>query len=61
MPEVIVYAAAGRSSEQKKKLLKAITQAVSDSFEVGQEEVVVQIVESALDCKSKGGIPFDER
>ena len=61
MPEVIVYAVAGRSTEQKKKLLKAITHAVSDSFEIGQEHVTVQIVESPSDSKSKGGVPFDER
>lgn len=61
MPEVIIYAVEGRSPEQKKKLLKAITHAVVESFEIAPEHVVVQIVESAPGNKSKGGIPFDER
>jgi len=61
MPEVIVYAAVGRTSEQKKALMKGITQAVVDSFQVKPESVAVQIVESPLDSKSKGGIPFSER
>lgn len=61
MPEVIVYAAVGRTSEQKKALMKGITQAMVDSFGVKPEAVTVQIVESPLDAKSKGGIPFSER
>ncbi|MBP2199472.1 4-oxalocrotonate tautomerase [Pantoea cypripedii] len=61
MPEVVVYAAEGRSVEQKKKLLKAITTAVSESFEIDKNAVVVSIVETPLQNKSKGGIPFDER
>jgi 4-oxalocrotonate tautomerase len=61
MPEVIVYAAVGRTSEQKKALMKGITQAMVDSFQVKPESVTVQIVESPLDAKSKGGIPFSER
>jgi 4-oxalocrotonate tautomerase len=61
MPEIIVYAVKGRSSEQKKKLMREITRAVSESFEIGAEHVVVQIVESDPDSKAKGGIPFDER
>lgn len=61
MPEVIVYAVKGRTSEQKKKLLRGITRAVSESFEIDPAHVVVQIVESEPDSKAKGGIPFDER
>jgi 4-oxalocrotonate tautomerase len=61
MPEVVVYAVAGRSPEQKKALMTGITQAVVDSFGVLAEQVVVQIVESPADSKSKGGIPFSER
>ncbi|MGI4836327.1 MAG: tautomerase family protein [Janthinobacterium lividum] len=61
MPEVIVYAVEGRSEEQKKRLLRAVTQAVADSFELSPAHVVVQIVESAPANKAKGGVPFDER
>jgi 4-oxalocrotonate tautomerase len=61
MPEVIVYAVAGRSAEQKKALMTGITKAVVDSFGVAAEQVVVQIVESSPDSKSRGGITFSER
>jgi 4-oxalocrotonate tautomerase len=61
MPEIIVYAVAGRSAEQKKALMTGITKAVVDSFGVEAERVVVQIVESSPDSKSRGGVPFSER
>jgi 4-oxalocrotonate tautomerase len=61
MPEVVIYAVAGRSTEQKKALMTGITKAVVDSFGVAAEQVVVQIVESSPDSKSRGGIPFSER
>ncbi|MGY4523955.1 tautomerase family protein [Pseudomonas sp. UBA4617] len=61
MPEVIVYATAGRSEQQKKHLLRSVTEAVASSFEIAREHVVVQIVEAPPGDKAKGGIPFDER
>ena len=61
MPEIVVYAAEGRSVEQKKKLLKAITQAVVDSFEIDADVVTVSIIETPKHHTSKGGVPFDER
>jgi len=61
MPEIIVYAVEGRSAEQKKGLMKDITDAVVKNFGVKAELVTVQIVESSKDSKAKGGIPFTER
>ena len=61
MPEIIVYLAKGRAKEAKKALMKDITDAVVKNFGVNPEAVVVQIVESSKDNKSKGGIPFSER
>jgi len=61
MPEVIVYAAEGRSFEQKKGLLQDITSAVVKNFGVDPDQVVVQIVEAPLALKAKGGILFSER
>jgi 4-oxalocrotonate tautomerase len=61
MPEVIVYLVEGRAKEKKKALMKDITDAVVKNFGVDPEAVVVQIVESSRDDKSKGGIPFSER
>jgi 4-oxalocrotonate tautomerase len=61
MPEVIVYAVEGRSPEQKKGLMRDITDALVKNFGVDRANVTVQIVESARDSKAKGGIPFSER
>ncbi len=60
MPEILVHLAAGRSKEQKKALMKDITEAVVKNLGVPPDRVVVQIVESPKDSKSRGGVPFDE-
>lgn len=60
MPEVVVYALSGRSPDQKRRLMKAITDAVAEHFEVPVAGIVVQIVESDRDSKSKGGVPYCE-
>ena len=60
MPEILVHLAAGRSPEQKKGLMRDITEAVVKNLNVPADRVVVQIVESAKDSKSRGGVPFDE-
>ncbi len=51
MPEVIVHALSGRSSEQKQRLTQAITDAVAEHFEVPTSRIVVRIVESDPDPK----------
>ena len=61
MPEIIVYAIEGRSLQQKRGLVKDITDAVVRNFDVSADVVVVQIVESAKDSKAKGGVLFSER
>ena len=61
MPEVIVYAVAGRTAEQKKALMKDLTDAVVKNFGVKIDAVTVQIVESPKTDKAKGGVPFSER
>ena len=60
MPEILVHLAAGRTSAQKKALMRDITEAVVKNLGVPPERVVVQLVESPKDSKSRGGIPFDE-
>lgn len=60
MPEILVHVVEGRSSAAKKALMKDITDAVVKHFGVSPERVVVQIVESPRDSKSRGGVPFDE-
>jgi 4-oxalocrotonate tautomerase len=61
MPEVYVHAVAGRSLEQKRALVKDITDAVVKNFKVGADAVMVEIIESAKENKAKGGVLFSER
>ena len=61
MPEVIVYAVEGRSIEQKRALVKDITDAVVRNFGAAADAVTIQIVEAKKTDKAKGGILFSER
>jgi 4-oxalocrotonate tautomerase len=61
MPEVYVHAVEGRSPEQKKALMKDITEAVMKHFNAPAEAVVVTVVEAARTDKMKGGKLFSER
>jgi 4-oxalocrotonate tautomerase len=61
MPEIYVYAVEGRTIDQKRGLVKDITEAVVKHFKVAPEAVMVQIVESAKDAKAKGGVLFSDR
>ena len=61
MPEVYVYAVEGRTLDQKRALVKDITDAVVRNFNVGAEAVVVQIMESPRTSKAKGGFLFSDR
>jgi 4-oxalocrotonate tautomerase len=60
MPEVYVHAVKGRSMEQKKALIKDITEAVVKNFSVPAEAVVIEIVETEPTLKAKGGVLFSE-
>lgn len=61
MPEIVVYAVEGRSIDQKRGLVKDITDAVVRNFGTPAEAVVVQIVETAPHNKAKGGMLFSGR
>jgi 4-oxalocrotonate tautomerase len=61
MPEVIVYLAAGRTPEQKKGLMKDISEAVVKHANAPIDAVTVQIIEAPLIDKMKGGVVFSER
>ena len=60
MPEVYVHAIEGRTKEQKRALIKDITDAVMKNFSVPAEAVMVEIVESEPTAKAKGGVLFSE-
>jgi 4-oxalocrotonate tautomerase len=61
MPEVYVHAVKGRTFEQKRALIKDITDAVVRNFAVPIDAVLVEIVESDPASKAKGGVLFSER
>ena len=61
MPEVHVYLAAGRTLDQKKNLMKAISEAVVATVGTPIDAVTVQIIEAPLTDKMKGGLTFVER
>ena len=61
MPEVHVYLAAGRTKDQKKALMKAISDAVVTTIGADVNSVTVQVVEAPLTDKMKGGLTFEER
>ena len=61
MPEVYVHALEGRTRDQKRALIKDITEAVVKHFGVPVDAVLVEIVESSRDNKAKGGVLFSER
>jgi 4-oxalocrotonate tautomerase len=60
MPEVVVYALGGRPQEQKKGLMKDITDAVVKNYSVPADAVVVTLVETEKQSKMKGGVLFSE-
>jgi 4-oxalocrotonate tautomerase len=60
MPEVVVYALGGRSLDQKRGLMKDITDAVVKNYKVEPAAVVITLVESEKQDKMKGGVLFSE-
>ena len=60
MPEVVVYALEGRTVDQKRGLVKDITNAVVKNYGVPAEAVVITVVESTKENKAKGGKLFSE-
>ena len=61
MPEIHVFAAEGRTQDQKRQLMKDITDAVVKNFGVAPDTVIVQIIEAPKSSKSRGGVLFSER
>ena len=61
MPEVIIELAEGRSVDQKRALVKDITEAVARNCQVTPDAVTVIIHENPRTDKAKGGVLFSER
>jgi 4-oxalocrotonate tautomerase len=60
MPEVYIHAVKGRTLDQKRALVKDITDAVVKNFSVSADVVTVEIMESEPTAKAKGGVLFSE-
>ena len=56
MPEVVVYILEGHTPEQKRGLIKDITNAVVKNAGSPPEAVTVSLVETAKTSKGKGGV-----
>ena len=52
----LFHAIEGRTNEQKRALIKDITDAVVKNFDVSADAVLVEIIESSRDNKAKGGV-----
>lgn len=61
MPEVHVFMVTGRTDEQKKNLMTALTDAVETHLGARREGITVQIFETPLADKMKGGVTFVEK
>jgi 4-oxalocrotonate tautomerase len=61
MPEVHVFMAAGRTDEQKERMMLDVTRALVDNLDCPIDAVTVQIIESEWTDKMKGGKTFAQR
>ena len=61
MPIISVVIGEGRSIEKKRKLIRALTNAAVESFEVAPEQVRVILNETPLDHYAIGGVTFAEK
>ena len=61
MPEIYIYAIEGRSMDQKRALIREITESVVRNFQVDPSTVMIQIMETPKTSKAKGGVLFSDR
>ena len=61
MPEIIVELAEGRPIDQKRRIVREITDTIVRVCEVDPQHVVVIIHESPKTDKAKGGVLFSDR
>lgn len=61
MPEVIIYVTEGRTVEQKRGLVRDITDAFTRNFQTPPENMIIQFVECSEESKAKNGQLFIDR
>jgi 4-oxalocrotonate tautomerase len=60
MPEIVVYMLEGRTLDQKRGLVKDLTDAVVKNLGAPAAAVTVSLVETAKTHKGKGGVLFSD-
>ena len=61
MPEVYIHAAKERTLDQKRTLVKDITDTIVKHYEVKAEAVLVRLYTDDPESKAKGGVLFSDR
>ncbi|WP_199434808.1 2-hydroxymuconate tautomerase family protein [Qaidamihabitans albus] len=61
MPRIIVQAVEGRTLEQKRHLVRAVTEGVVEAFDVAPETITIVIEEIRRDHIAKAGILAADR
>jgi 4-oxalocrotonate tautomerase len=61
VPEIIIEMAEGRSVDQKRALVQAMTRAMVEILNVQPDEVTIIIHENPKTDKAKGGVLFADR
>ena len=56
MPRIIIQSLAGRTVEQKRELVRRLTEAVVDVYRVTPEQVTIFIEEAGPENLAKGGV-----
>jgi 4-oxalocrotonate tautomerase len=56
MPRVIIQTNSGRSLDQKRGLVKDVTRAVCEHYQVGPEQVTIVLQEHEPENFAKGGV-----
>jgi 4-oxalocrotonate tautomerase len=60
MPTIYVHAFEGRTLEQKRNMVREVTDAVVRTFDVPADSVTIEIVETSREAMSRGGVLFSE-
>ena len=61
MPEVYIHAAKDRSIEQKRAIVKDVTDVIVKHYEVTADRVLVRLYTDDPESKAKGGVLFADR
>lgn len=60
MPEIFVYLFEGRTLDQKRALVRSLTDGTSASLGVPAQSVTVQLIENPKSMRSRGGVLFSD-